>query len=253
MVAPRVDDSASRQVPAGRRGPRTRHGPRRTLNHPRSAQHASFRHRSQDVLARQEITHITRVMPTAPRAIYRRLSYGAVVQHGSSTGFRRAAAVSGRPAYVAEHGGAPRKAPQTPGISCRQSIARRYIGGTFSLTCQGTPPVRQWRTGGLHTGPTPRNAHGTLLAAVVPTRRRHGPDRPYHANGGKPAAVISAAPWCPARGHYMEDVRVGQAGCAEAGQYLAGSRRAPQLAGSNAGKVQVPSSISVRGRYIRTV
>ena len=71
-------------------------------------------------------------------------------------------------------GGSPRKAPQTPGISCRQSIARRYLGGTFSLACQGTPPVRQWRTGGLHTGPTPRNAHGTLLAAVVPTRRRHG-------------------------------------------------------------------------------
>ena len=127
---------------------------------------------------------------------------------GIGTGFRRAAAVSCRPAYVAEHGGSSRKAPQTPGISCRQSIARRYIGGTFSLTCQGTPPVRQWRTGGLHTGPAPRNAHGTLLAAVVPTRRRHGPDRPYHANGGKPAAVMSAAPWCPARGPYMEDVRV---------------------------------------------
>ena len=112
------------------------------------------------------------------------------------------------PHMLPSTGGSPRKAPQTPGISCRQSIARRYIGGTFSLTCQGTPPVRQWRTGGLHTGPTPRNAHGTLLAAVVPTRRRHGPDRPYHANGGKPAAVMSAAPWCPARGHYMEDVRV---------------------------------------------
>ena len=28
---------------------------------------------SQDALARQETTHITRVMPTAPRAIYRRL------------------------------------------------------------------------------------------------------------------------------------------------------------------------------------
>jgi hypothetical protein len=27
----------------------------------------------------------------------------------------------------------------------------------------------------------------------------------------------------------------------------------PQLTGSNAGKVQVPSSISARGRYIRTV
>jgi hypothetical protein len=64
-------------------------------------------------------------------------------------------------------------------------FARRSIAGTFSLTCQGTPPVRQWRTGGLHTGPTPRNAHGTLLAAVVPTRRRHGPDRPYDANGGQ--------------------------------------------------------------------
>ena len=112
------------------------------------------------------------------------------------------------PHMLPSTGGSPRKAPQTPGISCRQSIARRYLGGTFSLTCQGTPPVRQWRTGGLHTGPTPRNAHGTLLAAVVPTRRRHGPDRPYHANGGKPAAVMSAAPWCPARGHYMEDVRV---------------------------------------------
>ena len=43
-----------------------------------------------------------------------------------------------------------------------------------------------------------------------PLSSRHGgvTDRPYHANGGKPAAVMSAAPWCPARGHYMEDVRV---------------------------------------------
>ncbi len=132
---------------------------------------------------------------------------GLWYQHGSSTGFRRAAAVSCRPAYVAEHRGSPRKAPQTPGISCAEYCAevhRRYI---FADLPGHVPRAAMAHERAAH-GPTPRNAHGTLLAAVVPTRRRHGPDRPYHANGGKPAAVMSAAPWCPARGHYMEDVRV---------------------------------------------
>jgi hypothetical protein len=40
---------------------------------PAFAQQAPFRHRSQHELTAQEITHITRVMPTAPHAI-RRLS-----------------------------------------------------------------------------------------------------------------------------------------------------------------------------------
>jgi hypothetical protein len=66
-------------------------------------------------------------------------------------------------------------------------VYRRYI---LALTClyavgQGTQPCGQRRADGPHTGRIPGGCGNLGLAvAVVPTRRRDGPDGMHHADGG---------------------------------------------------------------------
>jgi hypothetical protein len=93
-------------------------------------------------------------------------------QHGSSTGFPRAATVSGRHAHVAEHGHTrPKRAPQSPLTALGRELRR-------VSRRPGNSPVRQWRAGGPYTGRTPGMPRKPRPAPTVPARRRHGPDRP---------------------------------------------------------------------------
>jgi hypothetical protein len=73
------------------------------------------------------------------------------------------------PHMLPSTGGRPGRR-RKPLVSAVQSIARRYIGGTFSLTCQGTSPARQWRTSGLHTG----QRRGMPMEPCWPLSSRHG-------------------------------------------------------------------------------